>query len=100
LFLAIIPINYLEQSPNLSVNALLFKPFEGKCISFLQHNYCDYPSKGILRGVSSLLHLEFKNAYNYNPISFLVVLSMFSIVIGDIFMILKTRKSNLEIIRK
>lgn len=100
MFLAIIPINYLEQSPNLSVNSIFFKPFEGKCVNILQHDYCDYPSKGITRGVSSILHLEFEQAYNYNPISFLVLLTMLGIIIWDIVMIFIIRKNNLKIIRK
>lgn len=90
----------LENSPTISINYLLFKPFEGKCITFLEHDYCDYPSKGITRGVSSLLHLDFKQAYNYNPISFLVLLTMLGIIIWDIVMIFIIRKNNLKIIRK
>lgn len=92
LLLIITPTPNLEKGPNLSINALVFKSFEGKCVNFLEHDYCDYPSKGILRGTSSILHLEFKQAYNYNPISFLVVLSMFSIMIWDIVMLIKKRK--------
>lgn len=81
----------LENSLTISINYLLFKPFEGKCVNFLQHDYCDYPSKGITRGVSSILHLEFEQAYNYNPISFLVLLVMFGIIIWDIFYLIKMK---------
>ena len=92
LLLLFIPTSVLETNHTISVNAILFKPLEGKCISFLKHDYCDYPSKGITRGVSSILHLDFEKAYNYNPISFLVLLTMFGIMIYDIFYLMKKRK--------
>jgi hypothetical protein len=58
----------------------------------LQHDYCDYPSKGITRGVSSILHLDFKQAYDYNPISYLVLLTMFGIIIYDVVYLMRKRK--------
>ena len=77
LILAIIPINYLESMPNLSICSRVL----GK--------YCY--SVGITRGVSSLLKGKILQAIDYNILAILVLIIMFGIIIYDLRGILKNR---------
>ncbi len=69
------PISFLESSPDLSICHHLF----GK--------YCY--SVGITRGVSSLLKGNIQTAWNYNPLSFLVLLVMLTLIIFDLVKIFR-----------
>ncbi len=51
---------------------------------------CGFYSIGQTRGVSSILHGNFKQAYNYNPLSFLLLFVMVSLIIVNLFKILKS----------
>lgn len=69
LLLFIIPVQILGKAPNLSI-----------CQKILG-NYC--PSIGITRGVSSILKGDLNSAWNYNPLSFLVLIVMIWIIVCD-----------------
>ncbi len=76
LTLAIIPVSILENMPDLSI-----------CSKFLgDHCY----SKGITRGVSSLLKGDFERAISYNPISIAVLMVIVALLISDTLKLYKT----------
>ncbi len=78
IILTIVPVSNLESIPNLSLCKLLI---EEKCYSV-----------GITRGISSLLKLKFEQAINYNWLSLPALLTIFTILIKDIYQI-KTIKN-------
>lgn len=80
LILLIIPTNFLENLPNLSICSHIF----GK--------YCY--SVGITRGVSSLLKGDLQAAKEYNILSFLVLIIIISIILVDYFRI--SRRTSLS----
>ncbi|MFC1682548.1 DUF2752 domain-containing protein [Nanoarchaeota archaeon] len=69
MILLIVPVGFLEKSPNLSI-----------CSNILGDN-C--PSKGISRGVSSLLKGDFPGAIDYNIMSVPVLTIMVLFLIHD-----------------
>ena len=75
LILAMTPLSFLERIPNLSICNVILGRF---CYSV-----------GITRGVSSILKGNFGLALSYNPLSFLVLICMLSILGNDL---LKRRK--------
>jgi hypothetical protein len=70
IMLTIIPVSFLESQPNISICSQIL----GK--------YCY--SVGITRGSSALLKGDFDLAWDYNPLSFLVVLMIIFLIIYDV----------------
>ena len=77
--LFIIPIEFLEKSPNLSI------------CSYILGDYCY--SIGITRGVSSLLKGNLSQAINYNFLSVPVLVVMLLIIIRDFTKIISQKMS-------
>jgi hypothetical protein len=75
--LGVIPLKYIEYTHNLSLCAHTL----GK--------YCY--SVGITRGVSSILKADFLQAWNFNPLAYLVLLVIIIIIIVDLVKVLKTK---------
>ena len=78
IILAVIPISVLENLPNLSI------------CNKVSGRFCY--SVGITRGVSSILKGNFGLGLSYNPLSFLVLICMISILTNDL---LKRRKGKI-----
>ena len=76
--LLILPIKVVAFTNKLSLCSILLKRF---CFS-----------EGITRGVSSLLKGNFHQAVSYNPLSILVFIVIFGIIIFDFIKILKIKK--------
>ncbi len=74
-FLALIPIEVLENSPRITI------------CNYIPDNICY--SQGLTRGVSSLLKLDFTQALEYNKLSLPVLI----ILIGFIFVDIKRKIS-------
>lgn len=70
LALFLIPISFLEASPNLSICSRIFG------------EYCY--SVGITRGVSALMKGDFSLAWEYNPLAIFVLAVMLGIIFSDL----------------
>ena len=81
LILFILPTNKIQYLPVRSIYELFFhfKPY----------------SSGITRAVSSFLHFDFKGAWNFNPLVYLVIPVAIFILIKDIIYLVKTRDFSL-----
>ena len=72
------PINIFDEGKSICVSVMLF---DVKCYA------C-----GLTRGIQHLIHLDFKSAYEFNPLSFLVFPLVVYLVIVEFLNLLKLGK--------
>ncbi len=98
IFLFFFPTENLSNLPVKSVYSQFVIPtfFNNSCPESGIFKNCGFYSIGQTRGVSSILHGKFDEAWNYNPLSFLLIGVMFVLIIFNLLKIISARKKHLN----
>ena len=93
--LALLPTRVLSNSPVKCIFKEYVLPFfyKGTCPTSGFFAYCNCPACGMTRGLSSILHGRFIDAWYFNKLSFVVFSIMIFIVMKDIIVLHKRKRS-------
>ena len=82
IFLLVIPADFFDSGQSICVSVILL------------HRQCY--ACGLTRGIQHLIHFDFKQAYNYNWLSFIVFPLIIYLIIFEFFNLIKDIKSSKE----
>lgn len=85
LIFSLIPTTTIENTHSVCIfkNIILPIIYENNCPTQGLFANCECPACGMTRAMSSILHLKFKQAYNYNKFIFPLILAMIIILITN-----------------